>query len=208
MKERFIASTKVQNFSVHGPFNGVLVDKSHTMLKSKPQIISAHKTFVQKVSFKNIDLSGKLNGIQLNEFLKNQVFKNGDSVIESPVNFVGNVTAINVNFDQNYNGINVTEFVKKATHFAEFNNIEEAFQNLLNVAHNVKESLKNQAYYLSTYKTIKHFYYQVYSVLPVLFTDGIHRLAAVYSLNDTSVVVFYVWDPTKQTFVASKFTNF
>lgn len=148
-KKRFTGFVKFPHFSVHGPFNGVLVDKSHTMLKSKPQIISGHKTFIQTgssdlISFKNIDLSGKLNGIQLNEFLKNQVFKSDDSVIDSPVNFVGNVTAINVNFDKKYNGINVTEFVKKATHFAEFNNIEEAFQNLLNVAHSVTQSLKSR----------------------------------------------------------------
>lgn len=62
-----------------------------------------------------------------------------------------------------------------------------------------------QAYYLSTYKTIKEFYYQTHSVFPVLFMDGVHRLAAVYTLNDTSAVVFYVWDSTTQTFAKSKF---
>lgn len=117
------------------------------MLKSLPQTITGHKTFAQTgsglVSFKSIDLSGSINGIQLNELLENQVYKTGDSIIDSPVNFGGNVTAINVNFDKTYNGINVTDFVKKATHFAEFNNIEVAFQNLLNVAYSVEESIKS-----------------------------------------------------------------
>lgn len=129
-------------------FNNVFVDKNHTILKSLAQNITGKKTFVQtnnsSIYFNNVNLSGNINGIYLDDMIANQVYKNEDSVIDSPVNFTGNITAVNVNFKKMYNGINVTDFVKRVTHFAEFNNIEVAFQNLLVVAENVKESLKSK----------------------------------------------------------------
>lgn len=211
-------------FSVHGPFNRVYIDKNHTMLKSVVQNVSGKKTFVQVdqklVHFENVHLSGKMNGIPLRKMIENQAYKNEDTAIKSALNFSRDVSAIEANFDKLYNGINVTDFVNKVTHFAEFNNIEVAFQKLLNVAYSVQDSLKGthvpnfcfftkytisgQAYYLSTYKTAKEFYYQTYDVVPILFTDGVHRLAAVYKFNDTSAITFYIWDSNTQIFVKSK----
>lgn len=134
-------------FSVRGSFNGVFVNKKDVMLKKSPQTVTGTKTFAQNgnglVEFKKINLSGNINGIRLNELIENQIYKNQDSVIDSALNFNRNVTTSGVYFEKSYNGVNVTDFVKKVVHFAEFNNIEVAFQNLLYLADTVEESLKS-----------------------------------------------------------------
>lgn len=122
------------------------MDKNHTMLKSLAQNVVGRKTFTS-ADFNTINLSGNINGIELNELIKNQVYKTDDSTIKSAVNFGGNVTAIDVNFNKTYKGISIAEFVRNVTHFAEFNNIEVLFQNLLNVAYSVQKSLKSKFFH-------------------------------------------------------------
>lgn len=199
----------IEFFSIHGPFNGVLLDKNHTVLNSLPQTITGRKTFVgaeqnPSVHFKNIILSGRINGINLNEMIDNQVYRNEDSTITSALNFTKDVSAVGVKFDKLYNGINVTDFVKKVTHFADLGDIEIAHLKLLDVAHSVEESLKAQAYYLSTYEIIKQFYHHTYDVVPVLFPDNTYRLAAVYKANETVLVNLYAWNSFEETFEKGK----
>lgn len=94
------------------------------------------------VHFKEIQLSGKLNALNLSDVTDNLIRKNVDNTISTRMHLNGNINAKNVYFDKLYNGINITEFVKNLTHFAEFNNIETAYKNLFNAARKVENSMK------------------------------------------------------------------
>lgn len=73
---------------------------------------------------------------------------------------------------------------------------------------NIKKHIffSEQAYFLSGYKEQRVFYRNVLDVIPVLFEDGSHRLAAVYVDNRTTLIGFYRWNDSSEDFIDSKST--
>lgn len=72
---------------------------------------------------------------------------------------------------------------------------------------NIKNIIfSEQAYFLSGYKEQRVFYRNVLDVIPVLFEDGSHRLAAVYVDNRTTLIGFYRWNDSSEDFIDSKST--
>lgn len=57
-----------------GKVNNITFDSNHVMLRNEGQIISGTKS-IYTAEFKNIDLIGYLNGVNISELLRRQVCK-------------------------------------------------------------------------------------------------------------------------------------
>ncbi|KAK5643847.1 hypothetical protein RI129_007692 [Pyrocoelia pectoralis] len=179
--------------------NNIEFNAETIMLNSKPQSIVAPKYF-SEMTIEALDMKRLLNGVDIVDLVNKQAYKNGNLIFQSPVYFNGSITTPNVQVEKLYRGINVTELTNNITHFVSVNNYTKNFKHLLDVSHEVSDSLKDHAYFINYYK-VKQIYQMVDYIIPVVFDDEkMQYLACVVKGDHNYTVHFDVWDSNAEFF--------
>ncbi|XP_046394283.1 uncharacterized protein LOC124162007 [Ischnura elegans] len=196
----------MSNLRVDGMINQLKFDAEHIMLLDEEQTVTGKKTFAKKqpphegpsFSAHNIYIEGKINGIDMKEFLSGLVHRNEDIVFAVPKTFTNSIVADNVAIKGLYHGVNISEISPELFNDTYLRVIPN-FDVLLSSSKMLKESLERRAIYVSHYEMVQDM--EKGMILPLSYDINEPIIAILNKENDSNTIDMYKWYSKAQLLV-------
>ncbi|XP_066147264.1 uncharacterized protein clos [Euwallacea fornicatus] len=203
-KKAFKNATFDGYLSVRKKLNNREFTNSSVMLTNVPQTITGKKTFITRDSeptkIINLNVKGLINEIAFEELIRDQAYKQQNSVLHSDIVFSGNVSIDNLIIDNLYNNVNMTDLIRNVSKLRNLEGLEAKFANLLNMGEILERSLKDQSVLFKYYKEVISIE-NAYDVFSLRGKDDVYRILSFSLENQSNVFKSFEWDVYRESFV-------
>ncbi|KAL0273346.1 UNVERIFIED_CONTAM: hypothetical protein PYX00_006037 [Menopon gallinae] len=157
---------------VAGKVNDLIFDREHILTTKGGQKITGRKKFDLRnypnktLKVEHLTANGKVSGVDIDSLMKNQAFKDGDSVFTGRKTFLNLVSASALTVGGLFQGENITEICEGVRRPPQLEDLTEKYEQLLAKARQVNEHFKEEPFFLDNYETVQTLTDDVFALLP------------------------------------------